>query len=141
MMRIILTLTAALTALLLASAAWAGDCGCGKQRDSCATCKPDCGCAKAHKCNRCDRDVELMPPAPQGGGDLLPGAECCGRACYTVCCDRAEYKLLCPPCEKPKEVCKADCGCDKCQVRCKRKGCGCNKCVAHRSRAKNPVTD
>ena len=139
-MRIILTLTAALTAILLASAAWA-DCACGKKHDSCTTCMANCGCAKVHKCDRCDRDVELMPPAPQGGGDLLPGAECCGRACYTQCCERAEYKLLCPPCEEPKVVCKADCGCDKCKVRCKRKGCGCNKCLAHRKHSRNPVTD
>jgi hypothetical protein len=135
MMRIVLTLT---VALLLAGAAWAGDCGCGKKHDSCTSCKPDCGCAKVHKC---DRDAQLMPPAPQGNGDLLPGAECCGRARYTVCCERSEYKLLCPPCEEPKPVCKPDCGCDKCKVRCKRKGCGCNKCVAHRKHARNPVTD
>jgi hypothetical protein len=145
MMRVIYMVLGAVLALLLTTTAWAGACGCGKKscKPDCGckveqTCKPDCGCgAKKHKCGG---DVQLLPDFGGGGGDFLPGPDCCGRAQYTLCCDRAEYTCDKPKCQEPPK-CKcpeSNCGC---KVKCKRKGCGCQKCCDQRQTAKHQVYD
>lgn len=128
-MRLITTFLAVAIAILFTTAANA-ECGCGKEHDDA---KPACGCEEKADCG-CEKT-----PKKKCGSDvqLLPGADCCPRAEYTLSCDRAQYTCDKPKCEEPKK-CKcpeSNCGCN---VRCKRKGC--NGCVAHK-RVKNPVTD
>jgi hypothetical protein len=139
---------AALMILTLALPAYAGDCGCGKAKDTCGCkaetkcgCKKDkCGC-KVEKCGckkddcgckpkacgcakpkSCQSNNPLLPEAPQQGPWVF-GAECCPRGEFKHCCERGEFRLLCP--EKGK--CRKDCGCDECKPKCKDK-CGCGKC-------------
>ena len=95
---------AALLALTIPLAAWAGDCGrdCGQ---ACAKAGDDCKCRSSHT-ERCGS----IPAPPQE----CPGidARCCPHMDFRLlCCRHEDFRLLCgEKCHKPcKTKCKTKC--------------------------------
>ena len=130
--------------LLLASVAWAGDCGSCKENRGCDKCHSSSpqrhcdtcgtqvsadlhagGCCEKTPCTQCVmteccdqqrmREGCMPVPLPEDGCWQID-PECCPRDCYRlVCVEREEFQLLCPKKCAPRKKC------DACQDKCSHK--------------------
>lgn len=146
--RLSTTIVAACVAmLLLASMAYAGDCGkcrehesakCGKtpacggcKSDSphCESCKPKCSTGCTSKIDLHHGSGSLQDLLPANSSHSLIDPDCCPKEAYellprvswkgyTLCCSQGDFELLCTKCKK-----KCDGSCKPQKPKCRQSTC------------------